>query len=297
MAVLAVAFGLALCFDPSTVEGVPAWLKPAKFAVSLSLYGFTFAWILRHLPTWTQTVRWSAWATTTASLVELGLIALQAARGVPSHFNTRTPFDASVFGIMGFVIAAQTVAATAVAIALWRHSFSDRAHGLALQLGLSLSVLGSGVGGIMVRPSPLQHAEASSSGRLARSGSHSIGGPDGGPSLPGLRWSTQHGDLRVAHFVGLHAMQWIPLVAFLTRRWRSMRSRVTVVVGAAASYACVFAILLAQALLGQPVTAPTGWILQALFLWVVATIALATYAWHVSRRDPPRIPSLKRNPA
>lgn len=284
MAGLAIAFGLALVVDPRTVDGAPAWLKPAKFAISLSLYGFTFAWMLRQLSAWPRVACWGAWTTTAASLIELGLIAMQAGRGVASHFNTHTSFDGAVFAIMGFAIAAQTLAAGSVAVAMWRQPFSDRALGRALRLGLTLTVIGSSVGGLMARPSGAQLEQAEATGKMPRAGSHSVGGNDGGPGLPGLRWSIEHGDLRVAHFVGLHAMQVLPLVAFFTRRRVSDRVRTTVVVGAGVSYGTFFALLLAEALAGQAVTAPSGWVLHALALWAVATGALIAFVWHASRR-------------
>lgn len=284
MAGLAIVFGLALVVDPRWVDEAPAWLKPAKFAVSLAIYGFTFAWMLRLLPAWPRMVCWGAWTTTVAAVVELGLIAMQAGRGVASHFNTLTPLDGSVFAIMGFAITAQTLAAGAVAVAMWRQAFSDGALGWAVRLGLTITVIGSSVGGLMVRPTEMQLALKRATGKMPRAGSHSVGGGEGGPGLPGLRWSTEHGDFRVPHFVGLHAMQVLPLVAFTTRRRLSDRVRVTVVVGAGVSLGALFALLLAQALAGQPVTAPSGWILVAFALWSTATAALAAFGWYASRR-------------
>ena len=54
--VLAVALvGLAL--DPRIITGAPAWLKPAKFAVSIAIYTITLAWIFTLLPEWVRTRR------------------------------------------------------------------------------------------------------------------------------------------------------------------------------------------------------------------------------------------------
>lgn len=286
MAGLVVVFGIALILDHSTIDGSPAWLKPAKFAASLSLYGFTFAWILGQLPSWPRLVQWSAWATTLAALVELSLIALQASRGVASHFNIDTPFDKTVFAVMGGVITVQTVSAGFVGVALWRQPVPDRAMGWAVRLGVTITVLGASVGGVMTPPTARQLSLWHSTGRYPRQGAHSIGGEDGGPGLPGFHWSTKHGDIRVAHFIGLHAMQAIPMVAFATRNWKSRRSRVALVQGAALSYATLFALLLAQALAGQPVTAPSGWIAVALGIWALFTAALVASTVYALRQAP-----------
>jgi len=283
LAGLSLAFAVALVLDPRTVDGAPAWLKPLKFAVSLTVYGFTLAWMLRQLDSWPRVAAWGAWVTTVAALVEIGLIAMQAGRGVASHFNTRTLFDAVVFAIMGFAITSQTVMAGVVAVALWCQAFPDRVLGWAVRLGLTITVIGSGVGGLMTRPTEAQMARLRTTGSIPRTGAHSVGGVDGGPGLPGLRWSTEHGDIRVAHFVGLHAMQALPLVAFVTRRWRSGRARLAVVAGAGISYGILFALLLAQAFTGQSVVAPAGWIQLALTLWLAAAAGLAVAGCWASR--------------
>jgi hypothetical protein len=49
------AIGLAV--DPRFITGAPAWLKPAKFAVSIAIYSFTLAWIFSLIPEWTRTRR------------------------------------------------------------------------------------------------------------------------------------------------------------------------------------------------------------------------------------------------
>jgi len=112
-------------------------------------------------------------------------------------------------------------------------------------------------------------------------GAHTVGAPDGGPGLPGTGWSVDHGDLRVPHFVGLHAFQALPLLALaLPGAWSvGRRTRLTLV--AAGSYAVLFGILLWQALRGESVVAPGEVTLVALAVWALST---ATGAWLAAGR-------------
>ena len=111
------------------------------------------------------------------------------------------------------------------------------------------------------------------------SGAHTVGGPDGGPGLAGTGWSRSHGDLRVPHFVGLHAVQVLPILALLLRR-RSIAdsARVRLVIVAAASYASLFVILLVQALRGVPIVAPDTRTIVQLTVWAGATALAAVLA-------------------
>lgn len=188
-------------------------------------------------------------------LLEVAIVDLQAWRGTTSHFNVGTVFDGTLFSIMGLAILAQTLSSIAVAVALWRDRFEDPAKGWALRFGMTLTIVGAFIGGIMTAgPTKAQLAEAKATGHLATAGAHTVGAPDGGPGLPGTGWSTTHGDLRVPHFVGLHAVQALPLLAFLTRR-RAAATRVRLVIGFAAAYALTIAVLLALALRGIPLVA------------------------------------------
>ena len=105
-------------------------------------------------------------------------------------------------------------------------------------------------------------------------GAHTVGAPDGGPGLPGTGWSREAGDLRIAHFLGLHALQILPLAAlfFARRGWQDAR-RVRMVWAVSASHVSLFALLLWQALRGQSVTAPDATTITALAAWVVLTVS------------------------
>jgi len=261
-----------LWLDPRLITGAPAWLKPAKFAVSTAIYALTLAWIFTYLPAWVRTRRVVGRGSAAILIFEVGAIYLQAWRGTTSHFNVATPVDAALFMTMGLAIVIQTVGAVVVAVALWRQPFADAARGWALRLGLTVTIVGASTGGLMTTPRDSQIAEARATHHILVSGSHTVGAPDGGPGLPGTGWSRRHGDIRVAHFVGLHAIQVLPVVAWLlTRRRLSDVRALRLTIVAAGSYFALFALLLAQALSGESVAAPSPVFVTAFALWAFTT--------------------------
>lgn len=241
-------FALAgLVFDPRTITGAPAWLKPAKFAVSISLYTLTLTWIFGYLPDWPRLRAWTGWTTAVVMVIEIACIALQATRGTASHFNVSTPRDMAIFAVMGTAILIAWAASIAIAVALFRQRFDDSVMGWAIRIGVLITILGAAAGGVMTRPTDEQLAQARLTQRMPVSGAHTVGAPDGGPGLPGTGWSLEHGDLRVPHFFGLHAMQILPLLAWV---WRPKRAAAIIAAGAA--YGAFFLMSLVQALTGNP---------------------------------------------
>src|SRR5690349_7094659 len=95
LVLLGAAIGLAV--DSRVISGAPAWLKPAKFAVSIGIYAATLAWIFTLLPEWQRTRRVVGAVTAVAMLIEMTIIGAQAWRGVASHFNVGTALDAVLF--------------------------------------------------------------------------------------------------------------------------------------------------------------------------------------------------------
>ena len=285
MVALLVASLIGLAIDPRVVTGAPVWLKPAKFAVSTAIYMLTLASIFTLLPEWPRVRRFVGWLTAVVLVLEVGIIDLQAWRGTTSHFNVGTVLDGALFTIMGLAIVIQTLTSIAVAVALWRQHFDDRALGWALRLGMILTIVAASTGGLMTRPTSAQLEQARATGRLVIAGAHTVGAPDGGPGLPGTGWSLGHGDLRIPHFLGLHAMQIVPLVALAARRRRWAESvRVRLVLVAAMSHVSLFAILLTQALRGQSLTQPDEATLFALTAWAILS---AVIAWRVAAHEAP----------
>jgi hypothetical protein len=276
MLVVLIASLVGVLADPRTITGMPAWLKPAKFAASIGIYTLTLAWVFTYLPEWRKTRRLVSWTTAATLLLEEAIIVAQAWRGTTSHFNVGTPLDLTLWTTMGVAIVVQTVTSIAVAFALWRQLFSDRALGWALRLGLSITILGASTGGLMTRPTAAQMAEAQVTRRMPVVGAHTVGAPDGGPGVPGTGWSLEHGDLRVPHFIGLHALQVLPLLALALRRRRWPDApRVRAVFTAGASYAALFLILLWQALRGQALIHPDATTAAAFAAWIALTALIA----------------------
>lgn len=267
-----VVTGIGLVVDPRTIGGDPAWLKPAKFAVSTAIYSLTLAWVLTYLPDWPRTRRIVSRVTATVFVLEVVIIAVQAWRGVSSHFNVGTPLDAVLFGIMGAAIGVQTVVSALVAVALFKQPIADRAMGAALRAGMVLTLLGASSAGLMTMPTAQQMETVAVEHRMVRSGAHTVGAPDGGPGLPGTGWSREHGDLRIPHFFGLHALQALPLIALVTRRRRDQQHDADLVRAAAVSYGALFGILVVQALRGESLIGPSAVTLALFGVWAVATL-------------------------
>ena len=274
----ALAISIAgLLVDPRIITDAPAWLKPAKFAVSIAIYAFTLAWAFTLIPEWRKTRRVVGWAAAIAMVLEFVIIAFQAYRGTTSHFNFSTPLNGVLFVVMGVAIVAQTFISIAVAVAFWRQRFQDPAMGWALRFGMIITIAGALSAGFMTHPTAAQLAAAHAGRGMPIMGAHTVGAPDGGPGLSGTGWSTEHGDLRIPHFIGLHALQVLPLIAFVMRRGGlSGDTRIRLTLTAATSYFTFFVLLLIQALRGQPILKPDALTFGLCGVWALAT---AIWVW------------------
>jgi hypothetical protein len=287
---------LLMAIDPRQLGGAPVWLKPAKFAISIAIASFTLAFLLPHLQPPPKGGRRAVWTIVVTAAIELVLITFQAARGVASHFNFATVPDAVIFQVMGGSIVVFTVAVGYLGVLSFRRRFSDRALGWGIRLGFVAMLFGSVIAFAMPRPTPAQLATLKAGQATPMIGGHTFGAADGGPGLPVTRWSTEGGDLRVPHFIGLHGLQILPLagwgLGFLVgRRRRSpgLAGRLSAIAGI--GYLGLTATTLVQALRARPLLAPDA-VTLALGLSVVigclvaAALALARAATVAARRDP-----------
>jgi len=284
MLVAAVFTSAGILLDPRQVAGEPAWLKPTKFYVSLAIYDATILYFLGFLADRRRFVRGVGAILAACGALEMVGITLQAARGVRSHFNSATPFDQAIFAGMGIVIMVLWVTMMVLAVVLVRAKLADRSLASALRMGLVVGVVGAGLAYFMVAPKTEQLAVMKAGGQPVESGGHTFGGKDGGPGLPLVGWSSTAGDMRPAHFFGLHGMQVLPVLAALLarRRNRSESLRLALVRGAGVAYFGLTGVLAVQALRGLPII---QWDMTGIAsLALVAVASLATIAVSLSRK-------------
>ncbi|HMQ62699.1 MAG TPA: hypothetical protein PKE06_18615 [Flavilitoribacter sp.] len=194
----AVIFLILTRFTDTLVMGVNAWYKPFKFALSIGIYCWTMGWYTGYLGA-DPGLKTYAWAMVILLGFELAYIALQAGRGQLSHFNDSNPLYSGLY-------AAMAVAATAVA--LWTGYIGLLFFGKDFPELPDHYVWGIRTGIVIFTVFALEGFVMGS--RM----SHTIGGPDGDPGLPVVNWSTRYGDPRIAHFIGMHALQVLPILSW-----------------------------------------------------------------------------------
>ncbi|MGX7685940.1 hypothetical protein ACWA1C_02150 [Flectobacillus roseus] len=183
--------------SPLKIYGISAWYKPFKFAISLGVYSWTMAWYCHYLPNfnlslfnWTVVVLWS---------FELIYIALQASKGQLSHYNLSTPVYTILYGLMAIAATIVTLYTAYIGFLFFKDDFPmlPTYYLWAIRLGIVLFVIFSFEGFAM-------------GSRL----NHSVGALNDNSNLWIIAWSKTVGDLRVAHFIGMHALQVLPIVSF-----------------------------------------------------------------------------------
>jgi hypothetical protein len=197
---------LLAVLDDRLFQGVSVWTKPWKFQVSIGLHLLTLALVSSWLPpgAGSPAARWYVvWVSIGSGLFELAYITWQAAWGQASHFNVATPMSGLMYSLMGVgaVLLTSTALVQGVLVLRSRGFALHPALQTGIGWGLVLTfVLGTGFGAYL----------------SAQSGGHWVGGSntDAG-GWPIVGWARQGGDLRVAHFFGIHAVHVIALFAFL----------------------------------------------------------------------------------
>ncbi|GAA1730021.1 hypothetical protein [Microcella frigidaquae] len=276
LAVLTVVTLVGRLVDDRELLGVNLWEKPLKFAISGTIYAITWAWIIGHFTRWQRAAWWAGTVIAVTLAIELVVIVGASVAGITSHFNVSTPLSTTLWSIMAAAITTLWVATFVAGVALWRNPGADPARQAAIRTGVAISLLGMGLAFLMTGPTAEQLNDFQ-----GIAGAHAVGVADGGPGLPLLGWSTLGGDLRIPHFIGMHALQALPLLALLLE-WGARRGimplrdalvRRGLVLTGAGAYLAVVGLVTMQALRGQSIVAP-----DALTLSLGAAIAAAAAA-------------------
>lgn len=286
MVLVGIVSAVGYVVDDRILVGAPIWGKPLKFALSFAIYAPTLAWMISLIRRkWLHRIAWwSGTAFAVASLLEMVAIVAQVIRGTRSHFNRETELDSAIFNIMGGLVSAMFTFSLIVAIILLFTPIKDASIRWAVRLGALISVLGLSTGFLMIQETPEQLADGEDATTM---GAHGVGVVDGGPGIPILGWSTTGGDLRISHFIGMHALQAIPLLALLLAALfahrLAQRTRLQIIFLAAFTYTGVFAIVLWQALRGQSIVAPDVWTITVTVALIIAT-AIGAFAISLDAR-------------
>ena len=226
--------------DPRLLEsGVNVWVKPAKFFSSVGIFALTAAWFFGYVRPERRNslpMRASAAMLLIGGTFELLWITWQGANGLESHFNHSTPFYSLMYGLMGIfavVLVGSTLPlAWEIARRPARHLRSDFVT--AVVAGLVLTFL---LGGIL-------------GGYMSSQAGHSVGAEGARTFLFG--WNRSGGDLRIAHFLGIHAEQAIPILAALTAEaGLGARARWAALALGTLAYAGLTLAIFAQAVAGR----------------------------------------------
>jgi hypothetical protein len=259
--ILLVASGLAHLVIWAVVggpwEGPVTWRKPILFGISGGLTSLSLGWAWSKLPRrWGD--GWLAASVAWALLVEVAAIDLQAWRGVASHFNRSTPFDSFLYDAMGLLILWVTLVAIDLTIRFFRQPTGLPADMLlAARAGLVLLVISCLLGIWVSVHGDMQVAVGLEPERY---------GAAGVPKFP--------------HGAAIHALQWLPMLAWAAR-WSGYAEgpRVRLVASATLGTALLACFALLQTLAGRSrfdLTPFTG------LLLCVATICLVVPAFVVA---------------
>ncbi len=242
-------------------EGAVTWRKPILFGISGGLTSLSLAWAFSRLARRRGDVVF-AWATALALLVEVALIALQRWRGVASHFNRATPLDSALYDVMGWLILFVTLVCLDLTVRLLRRG----------PVGMSADMLlAARAGFVLLSVSCLLgiwaslHGDARAQAGLA-------------PETLGAA-----GVVKFPHGAVIHAVQWLPALAWAAR-WAGIaaRGRLRLVATAALGSALLLAYALAQTLLGRgrfDATPPLAGLLIVAMACLAVPAAITAAAW------------------
>jgi hypothetical protein len=199
--------------DHRLIREVGVWVKPMKFMAATSLFAFTTVWVLQVAHSnvdQSEAFVWIVALLVLTSLFEVVYISYQASQASASHYNVSDPFHAFMFGVMGLAAVGLTASQAWLAWEIWKE---QRGSGLSVEalgvvIGLVLTFVLSTISGFML-------------------GGHQ---PPAGQGLPIVGWHL-YKDIRPAHFLGVHAQQWIPVWGLIAATFMGSLAQIGLISG------------------------------------------------------------------
>ena len=245
-----VAHVAALVVTGGPVTGPVSLRKPATFAETGWLTAWSVALILPTL----RTRAWQRHAIGASVLLfvlgETAIMAVQAWRGVPSHYNFSTPLDATLMrggaaGTAGVFLAGVGV----LLFAALRSGAGSASLRLGVRAGIAVLLVGCAIGFVMISNNSGVYQGRVGAGFADRASAYLGPAPATvGPEYLLLRPATAGGDLVLPHAIGVHGLVLLAVPAVLLARTAMRPSRqVRVIALALASVAGALALLLVHA--------------------------------------------------
>ncbi|CCF64042.1 hypothetical protein [Nocardia cyriacigeorgica] len=296
MTALTIVSACGMVVDDRLLLGESVWLKPLKFGIAFTLYGLTLVWLLRLPHRGRRATWWLGTVFAVTGILDVGFIAVQAARGTFSHFNNADTDPVNVIGQQIFVsgVPGLFLANLVLALILCVQRLADRPTTRAIRAGLVLAVAGMAQAYLMGYTGKQRVLDAD--GRVVElMAGHTVIDPDvrtelarDGAGMPITHWSTIGGDLRIPHFLGLHGIQ-VLLLAVIVSAWlaprvpwlRAERTRAELVGVLALGYAGLFGLTFWQAMRAQPLLRPDSVTVVA---WLGLAVVVAGLCVLVYRR-------------
>ena len=227
-------------FDDRTLNGISVWSKPVKFGLSIGVYFLTLTWFATFLDSKTlrsTSGKWLVGIPLIAGITEVVYIAIMASLGEASHFNLSSSFTSIMYIIMGIGAASMVLVLPWMAYLMAKQNPMSNPLISAIVIGLCLTcLLGGGFGNY-----------------LSSNGGHWVNtAPTDANGVWLFNWAMDGGDLRVAHFFGMHAMHAFPIfVVLLPQHW-SPRFKLKTLIFFIVAYVMFSAHTFFQAINGQP---------------------------------------------
>ena len=189
------------------------------------LFAWPMAWYCYYLTSFNISL--FNWSVIILLGFEIAYIAFQAGKGQLSHLNISTPVYSLLYSLMAIAASTVTIYTAYVGVLFFTNTFPNLPtyYVWSIRLGIIIFVVFAFEGFVM-------------GFKL----SHTIGGPDGEKGIPLLNWSTKYGDPRIAHFIGMHALQVLPFISFYILKNNIATFSLSILYGLLATYTLVQAL-------------------------------------------------------